>query len=79
MDTSNARHNARDYTPLSAKRDEMRHIPRAHVVVIAGSRHGTPFDATERFNASVLDFLERPDAAEPTATIANHQATSAPV
>lgn len=68
-----------DYTPLADKRAEMRHFPQAQLVVIAGSRHGTPFDATERFNASVLDFLGRPDAAVQTGTAANHQATSAPL
>ena len=68
-----------DYTPLADKRAEMRHFPQAQLVVIAGSRHGTPFDATERFNASVLDFLGRPDAAVQTGTAANHQATSVPL
>jgi 3-oxoadipate enol-lactonase len=68
-----------DYTPLADKRAEMRHFPQAQLVVIAGSRHGTPFDATERFNASVLDFLGRSVAALPAATAANYQTTSAPV
>ena len=68
-----------DYTPLADKREEMRHFPQAQMLVIAGSRHGTPFDATERFNAGVLDFLGRADAMEQAATAADHQATSAPV
>jgi pimeloyl-ACP methyl ester carboxylesterase len=68
-----------DYTPLADKRAEMRHFPQAQLVVMAGSRHGTPFDATERFNACVLDFLDRPDAALQAAAAAHHQATSAPV
>jgi 3-oxoadipate enol-lactonase len=67
-----------DYTPLADKRAEMRHFPQAQLVMIAGSRHGTPFDATERFNACVLDFLGRPDPA-PNAAAVNHQETSAPV
>jgi len=67
-----------DYTPLADKRAEMRHFPQAQLVAIAGSRHGTPFDATERFNACVLDFLSAADAAVRTATAPNHQATSAP-
>lgn len=66
-----------DYTPLAEKRAEMRHFPQAQLVVIAGSRHGTPFDATARFNASVLEFLAATDATVPAAGAA-HQATSAP-
>lgn len=68
-----------DYTPLADKRAEMRHFPRARLIVVAGSRHGTPFDATERFNASVLEFLAATDAQVQAASSGNHQATSAPV
>ena len=68
-----------DYTPLADKRAEMRHFPQAQLIVIAGSRHGTPFDATERFNACVLDFLRGPVVPAQNATAASHQATSAPV
>jgi pimeloyl-ACP methyl ester carboxylesterase len=46
-----------DYTPLLDKRAEAAHFPLAQFVVIEGSRHGTPFDATEEFNARVLEFL----------------------
>lgn len=46
-----------DYTPLEEKRAELQHFPQAELVVIAGSRHGTPFDAIDEFNALVLDFL----------------------
>jgi pimeloyl-ACP methyl ester carboxylesterase len=62
-----------DYTPLAAKRDEAAHFPQMEFVVIEGSRHGTPFDAIERFNACVLDFLT--DASR----VATHQAISLPV
>jgi 3-oxoadipate enol-lactonase len=48
-----------DYTPLAQRQFEITHFPRAEMTVIEGSRHGTPFDATERFNACVLDFLAR--------------------
>lgn len=48
-----------DYTPLADKYAELRHFPQAQLVVVAGSRHGTPFDAIERFNALVLEFLAR--------------------
>jgi len=46
-----------DYTPLEDKRAELAHFPQAELVVIAGSRHGTPFDAIEAFNTAVLEFL----------------------
>jgi len=52
-----------DYTPLDEKRAEMPHFPQARFVVVAGSRHGTPFDAIERFNALVLEFLDGSAAA----------------
>jgi pimeloyl-ACP methyl ester carboxylesterase len=64
-----------DYTPLADKRIEAAHFPRAEFVVVEGSRHGTPFDAIERFNALVLEFLT--GAAAIDAPI--HQAISAPV
>lgn len=46
-----------DYTPLEDKREELLLFPNAEFIVIEGSRHGTPFDATERFNHVVLEFL----------------------
>jgi len=61
-----------DYTPLADKHDEARRIPDARLVVVPGSRHGTPFDAIERFNACVLEFL----AEQPAAAI--HHASVAP-
>jgi 3-oxoadipate enol-lactonase len=64
-----------DYTPLAEKRAEAARFPQMEFVVIEGSRHGTPFDATERFNACALDFLER--TLPPGATAAspgNHSA-----
>jgi pimeloyl-ACP methyl ester carboxylesterase len=48
-----------DYTPLADKHREAALFPRAELVVMENSRHGTPFDATERFNALVLAFLDR--------------------
>jgi 3-oxoadipate enol-lactonase len=47
----------KDYTPLADKHLEASRFPNASVVVIADSRHGTPFDATEQFNACVMEFL----------------------
>jgi 3-oxoadipate enol-lactonase len=46
-----------DYTPLAEKRRELQRFPNARLAVVRGSRHGTPFDATNEFNALVLDFL----------------------
>jgi 3-oxoadipate enol-lactonase len=66
---------AADYTPLADKRAELRHFPQAQLVVFEGSRHGTPFDAIERFNATVLEFL-RADGAVPSA---HYQEIAAPV
>lgn len=48
-----------DYTALADKRVELMHFPQVEFVVIPGSRHGTPFDAIERFNSCVLEFLDR--------------------
>jgi pimeloyl-ACP methyl ester carboxylesterase len=46
-----------DYTPLQEKRAEAAQFAHAQFVVMKGSRHGTPFDATDAFNARVLEFL----------------------
>jgi 3-oxoadipate enol-lactonase len=53
-----------DYTPLADKRAEAAHFPFVEFFVMPGSRHGTPFDATESFNACVLEFLARAPAAQ---------------
>ena len=53
-----------DYTPLADKRAEAAHFPFVEFVVIPGSRHGTPFDAIENFNACVLEFLALAPAAQ---------------
>ncbi|HSM99735.1 MAG TPA: alpha/beta hydrolase [Rudaea sp.] len=63
-----------DYTPLADKRAEAAHFPQVEFVVVAGSRHGTPFDAIETFNARVLEFLGE------TSKVADaHHAISLPV
>jgi 3-oxoadipate enol-lactonase len=51
-----------DYTPLADKQEEARRISDARLVIVPGSRHGTPFDAIELFNACVLEFLAEPPA-----------------
>jgi pimeloyl-ACP methyl ester carboxylesterase len=59
-----------DYTPLADKRAEAARFAHAQFLVLEGSRHGTPFDATERFNASVLEFLlDTEHGAEPVKTL----------
>jgi pimeloyl-ACP methyl ester carboxylesterase len=63
-----------DYTPLADKRAEAAHFRQADFVVVEGSRHGTPFDAIERFNACVLEFL-----ADESGIATDHQAISRPV
>jgi len=46
----------RDYTSLEEKRALAARL-RANLVVVHGSHHGTPFDASEATNASLLEFL----------------------
>jgi 3-oxoadipate enol-lactonase len=45
-----------DFTPLAEKRELARKL-RAELVVVRGSRHGTPFDSVEITNASLLAWL----------------------
>jgi 3-oxoadipate enol-lactonase len=45
-----------DFTPLAEKRDLARRL-NAELVVVRGSRHGTPFDSVEATNASLLALL----------------------
>ncbi|WP_271411447.1 alpha/beta fold hydrolase [Pseudomonas sp. Q1-7] len=48
----------RDYTPVSQKETYVKELPNARLVVIEHSRHATPLDQPERFNATLLDFLD---------------------
>ncbi len=48
-----------DSFPLETKRAYAARMPRAEVVVVPDSRHGTPVDQPETFNRLVLDFLRR--------------------
>jgi len=53
-----------DHGPLAEKRETATRL-RADVVVVRGSRHGTPFDASAATNASLLAFLtDRPPSPE---------------
>jgi pimeloyl-ACP methyl ester carboxylesterase len=45
-----------DYTPLAEKREFAERL-RADLVVVRGSRHGTPFDSVEATNVSLLALL----------------------
>ena len=54
-----------DFTPLAEKRDLAKRLG-AELVVVRGSRHGTPFDSVEVTNASLLALLT--DQALPPAT-----------
>lgn len=49
----------RDYTPLSRKAEYTALIPDARLVVIEDSGHATPIDQPDKFNACVLEFLNR--------------------
>jgi 3-oxoadipate enol-lactonase len=48
-----------DYTPVSYKEEYARRIPNAELAVIADSRHATPLDQPDRFNAVLADFLSK--------------------
>ncbi|WP_017255848.1 alpha/beta fold hydrolase [Pseudomonas tolaasii] len=47
-----------DYTPVAQKENYVKLLPDARLVVIADSRHATPLDQPEVFNATLLDFLK---------------------
>ena len=64
-----------DYTPLEEKRAEAARFQNVEFVVIEGSRHGTPFDAIEEFNARVVGFL----TSESTVVEDAHHTIAAPV
>jgi 3-oxoadipate enol-lactonase len=54
-----------DHTPLAEKL-ELAARMRAALVVVRGSRHGTPFDASEATNSSLLAFLtDQPPPCDP--------------
>ena len=47
-----------DYTPVAHKEIYVKLLPDARLVVIEDSRHATPLDQPEVFNATLLDFLK---------------------
>lgn len=48
----------RDYTPLAQKQAYVDELPDARLLVIDDSRHATPLDQPERFNRSLLAFMQ---------------------
>ena len=46
-----------DYTPVAQKENYVKLLPNARLVVIKDSRHATPLDQPDVFNATLLDFL----------------------
>ncbi|HSC82250.1 MAG TPA: alpha/beta hydrolase [Pseudomonas sp.] len=49
----------RDYTPVARKQAYVDEMPNARLVVIEQSRHATPMDQPQRFNATLLEFLDQ--------------------
>lgn len=49
----------RDYTPVALKEAYVRELPNARLVVIEQSRHATPMDQPQRFNAVLEEFLNQ--------------------
>lgn len=48
----------RDYTPVAQKQAYVDELPDARLLVIDDSRHATPLDQPERFNRSLLAFMQ---------------------
>lgn len=48
----------RDYTPVAHKQRYVQAMRNARLVVIEQSRHATPMDQPERFNTTLLDFID---------------------
>ena len=55
----------RDYTPVAVKEAYVRELPNARLVVMERSRHATPMDQPERFNAVLDDFLAQVEHTQP--------------
>lgn len=56
----------RDYTPVAQKQAYVDELPNARLLVIEDSRHATPLDQPQRFNSSLLAFLDEVETAAPT-------------
>ena len=55
----------KDYTPVEKKREYVSRLGDARLEVIEDSRHGTPIDQADKFNALLLDFLAQSGSAAP--------------
>ncbi|WP_447590277.1 alpha/beta fold hydrolase [Aquipseudomonas campi] len=51
----------RDYTSVDYKKSYLGELPNARLVVIEKSRHATPMDQPERFNSTLIEFLDTVD------------------
>ncbi|PCD00716.1 alpha/beta fold hydrolase [Halopseudomonas pelagia] len=60
-----------DYTPVESKREYVSRLGDARLEVIEDSRHGTPIDQADNFNALLLDFLRQSGSAAPTQNAMN--------
>ncbi|AZC16990.1 MULTISPECIES: alpha/beta fold hydrolase [Pseudomonas] len=50
-----------DYTPVALKEAYVKLLPHAQLVVIEDSRHATPLDQPQRFNQTLLHFINTVD------------------
>jgi pimeloyl-ACP methyl ester carboxylesterase len=64
----------RDYTPVAQKEAYVKEMPNARLLVIEDSRHATPLDQPQRFNSSLLAFLEQVEQTAATALNKDQQA-----
>ncbi|MDG1582756.1 alpha/beta hydrolase [Pseudomonas sp. GOM6] len=55
----------RDYTPVSLKEAYVAEMPNARLLVIERSRHATPMDQPQRFNAALDEFLAQVRQTQP--------------
>ena len=55
----------RDYTPVADKQAYVAELPNARLVVIERSRHATPMDQPQRFNAVLDEFLAQVEQSQP--------------
>ncbi|WP_068825668.1 alpha/beta fold hydrolase [Pseudomonas sp. BMS12] len=55
----------RDYTPVSLKEAYVAELADARLLVIERSRHATPMDQPQRFNAALDDFLAQVERNQP--------------
>lgn len=68
-----------DYTPVSTKKAYVAQIPRAELVVIPDSRHLTPLERPEAFNAALMAFLRRQDSSGTYCSKAGRKNSSHPL